>query len=225
MGCTAKQQAKDITFIYGLFDPRCPEEIRYIGQTCRSVEYRLYEHCRAASAGEKWPVSNWIRKLAALGIKPLAKPLQIVGADESWQVVESHWISLCRQKNGKRLLNVTDGGDGTRGVKMTEETRARMSAVAKLRGNHGGPNRGRKFSDQARAAMSAAHKGKPGRKWSEEERAKRATNKRLPFTEEQRERVRQGHLNSAYVATSEHRAKLAKAARLAWARKREAANG
>jgi hypothetical protein len=216
----AKQAAKDVTLIYALTDDA--GEIRYIGQTCRSVEYRLYEHVRSAKSGTKWPVSYWIRKLLAEGKSPKTVVIETVPPTGDWREAETTHIALHRQ--GGRLLNLSDGGDGTRGVKHSSATRAAISAAAKATGRKPPGNAGRVFSAEARARMSAAHMGQ-SRKPTPEEVAKRTGIKHKPRTKEQIERLRQAHLNSDYVASQSHRMNLSAAASAAWARRKALAVG
>lgn len=56
----------------------------------------------------------------------------------------AYWRAL-----GIRLVNLTDGGEGASGVKMSEETRRKLSVS----------NKGRKISPEHRAILSAALKG------------------------------------------------------------------
>ena len=63
------------------------------------------------------------------------------------------------------LRNLTDGGEGSSGLSISEETRRKMSES----------KRGRKFSEEHRHKMSEA---KRGRKFSEEHRHKMSLSKR-----------------------------------------------
>ncbi|CAB4125199.1 Nuclease associated modular domain 3 [uncultured Caudovirales phage] len=91
------------------------------------------------------------------------------------------------------LYNRTDGGDGTSGAILSEETRAKMSAARK----------GKKLSEETRAKMSAVRKGRSngceGRTHSPETKAKMvaAQHKRYESVE-----LRQ-HLSK--MATEQHR--------------------
>lgn len=68
--------------------------------------------------------------------------------------------------------NLTEGGDGTLGLKKTEETKN------KIRSSSIGKNLGKKMSDEARKKMSEAHKAR----------------KREPMTEETKQKIRQSLL-------------------------------
>jgi hypothetical protein len=63
---------------------------------------------------------------------------------------ERAWISYGR-KEGWRLVNTTDGGDGTCGWVMPKETREKISNA----------NRGRKFTQEHRLKLSLAKIGRP----------------------------------------------------------------
>lgn len=68
-----------------------------------------------------------------------------------------------RKDNGTGILrNLTDGGEGTDGYKLSSETRAKISEA----------NRTRIVTDKTRAKMSATRKGRPGHKNTPEIRAK-----------------------------------------------------
>lgn len=84
------------------------------------------------------------------------------------------------------LRNKTDGGEGTSGTVVSNETRAKMSAARK----------GKKLSDETRAKMSAVRKGKSngreGKKHSPETIEKmRATHNKNYESQELRDRISQ----------------------------------
>ena len=88
----------------------------------------------------------------------------ILADDLSWNDACKKEIYLInyygRRDSGKgTLVNMTDGGDGSKGVIISEETRAKLSAAHK----------GKKISDEHKAKLSAANTGKV---MSEETRAK-----------------------------------------------------
>lgn len=103
------------------------------------------------------------------------------------------------RSEGLQLANLTDGGEGMSGFKLSEESKAKLSAIrkgrkpteetrAKLSAARIGkpsPVKGRKHTDEAKANMSAFQKG---RKKSEEHKAKIAAahigKKMGPHTEE-----------------------------------------
>ena len=87
---------------------------------------------------------------------------------------EMEFIALYKRKcHGGTLVNLTDGGDGTRGLNVSEETRALQSAKKK---GKPGLNKGCKQTEEARKKMSLAKKGKPswntGIKYSDEKKEK-----------------------------------------------------
>lgn len=99
-----------LTKIYGLYDARDFELIRYVGKA-NDPEYRLMRHIRAA---QHIPVinkclSNWICSLLDEGLKPSMRVLQVVSTD-NWENAERDWIAKYRELN-LNLLNVSDGGN------------------------------------------------------------------------------------------------------------------
>lgn len=114
--------------IYGLTDPRHNAEVRYIGKTERTWNLRFNDHVHAARRGETWPVCRWIRCLLDAGLTPgIVLFEEAVNNLDELNALEIAYIEEFRERNGSRMLNVTDGGEGTGGGVRSEETRRRMS--------------------------------------------------------------------------------------------------
>ncbi len=115
--------------IYTLADPRTPDNIRYVGKTCKSIKDRWGGHVEEARSGKKTYRHNWIRELLTQGLKPVANLLESVPASD-WQEAERFWIEYLRFL-GFRLTNLTRGGEGTNGYRASKETREkyRLSAL------------------------------------------------------------------------------------------------
>lgn len=111
-------------FIYGIFDPNEPNEIRYVGKTKKNVEKRLNEHIYLSKREKKRPLYLWIKKLLNNNVKPIIKIIEETD-DINWAIKETYWIKLHR-KNGK-LLNLTDGGESNLNYVPSEETRKKIS--------------------------------------------------------------------------------------------------
>lgn len=204
-----------IGVVYSLSDP-LTGEIRYIGQTTRSVDIRLSEHIRESKRDKpRLPVAWWIKSLG--GVSPIIKVIE-----ETDDCAEAERRLIKELGLIHRLLNLTSGGDGTAGWSPTGATRLKMSdAGRKRQTGKPSPNRGKKFSDQVRAKMSAAHRGQKGRPQSAETRAKISASRLamgIKWTDEQRKRTIASRSN--YTATPEHRANLSAAAKADWARRR-----
>jgi len=135
-----------MTKIYALCEP--DGEIRYIGKTIRSLSTRLSAHLSCARCGEQSYLYNWVRSVLSTGHLPL---MQLIGeVDGNGSNDEIAWIDYGR-KEGWRLLNRTDGGDGNLGWIPSEETRKNMH---ESRIKH-------PFSADTLRRMSEAKKGKP----------------------------------------------------------------
>lgn len=129
-----------------------------------------------------------IRKYGEEGFE--VKPLVIVGTKQEMDLYEIGMIKAWNTTDSENGYNITQGGDGSLGVKMSAETRAKMSKaregktmseenrlkfIERNKGNKYALGRkmtkenfdklmaahiGAKRSDEARQRMSDAHKGK-----------------------------------------------------------------
>lgn len=93
--------------IYALYDPRQPDEVRYIGKAICEKK-RLKSHIRD-SRRRNTKLYAWIRKLSKSGMEPIIKVLMTV-PEECWQQYEIEEIAKQRLINS-RLLNIADGGN------------------------------------------------------------------------------------------------------------------
>lgn len=184
-------------------DPRT-DEVRYVGMTFRQRQ-RFNEHLSKARKGGKTHRDCWIRSLLAAGVHPVVTVVQ-EGADDGWQEAERSWIAHYRPMG--RLVNHTDGGEGTPGCIPSAETRRRWSEMRRgvtyapgrvpgLKGKTHQPEvrekireagTGRRHSDASKAKLSAAHAGKV-------------------LSREHREKLSKAHRGK--VLSSEHKAKIA----------------
>ena len=105
-------------FIYGL---RCPisGEIRYIGQTIKTLSYRLSKHISKTKTkiNKKQKLShneNWLKKLIELNVIHLIsiEEIEIINIKDL-DDREIFWISKFRETNN--LTNLTDGGNQPKG--------------------------------------------------------------------------------------------------------------
>jgi len=110
------------TFIYALYDPREPEEIRYIGKA-NNPRARLNSHI-SESLRIETPIwkADWIRTLISDGLKPEMKVLEEVSYDISieWEDREVYYIAYYFSK-GHRLENSTLGGSDNYNLPVIRE--------------------------------------------------------------------------------------------------------
>lgn len=118
--------------IYGITEPESCF-VKYVGFTSRPLGDRIAGHIAQAKRADLYPVSRWIRGLLLKGLTPEFKVLE-EGYGGDWGAREKFWIKLCRFIN-KDLKNMTDGGEGTPGYKVTDAMRERMKK------NHHSKNR------------------------------------------------------------------------------------
>lgn len=114
------------TYIYVLIDPRT-DEIRYVGKTI-DIKRRFKNHCRCELKRDK---ENWVRNLRAAGLRPRMQIIETV-TDGTWIQREQFWIAYYREK-GCRLTNLTSGGNGSSGRRLSAASRAKISESAKSR--------------------------------------------------------------------------------------------
>ncbi len=123
----SEQPFADAVAIYGLDDPRSGE-LRYIGKT-KNPAHRLYQHVKPAHLHRHTHRSHFITSVVEAGLMPIMRILAWVHVDE-WMAAERFYIAEARRL-GYRLVNTTDGGQGTNGIKPTPEFRAKVSATLK----------------------------------------------------------------------------------------------
>jgi len=107
------------TLIYVLKDP-LTYEVRYVGKTTLPLSYRLTDH---VSTGKK-PTNYrtfWIKSILKQGLRPLIEELDSCVWEESQQL-EIDYIREYRLL-GYNLVNLSDGGEGSLGVKRSQESK------------------------------------------------------------------------------------------------------
>jgi hypothetical protein len=94
--------------IYGLFDPRDPQRIMYVGKGAEkraASHWKLFLRCGKAMNAF---LRHWFEKLKAENIQPGWRFLEENVVD--WETAEKNWIVLWRVVNPD-LCNVADGGN------------------------------------------------------------------------------------------------------------------
>ena len=161
--------------IYVLCDPRESDpiqRIRYVGVTRGSVKKRFQNHITESRRGVKTYKCNWVRSLLAIGLLPILEEIDIGASERSWDNSEISWIRHFRDK-GCPLTNTTDGGDGTPGHVVSQETRMKI----------GEANRNMSYENRMLLVERNIN-----RIWTEEARAKAAETARN-ITNETREKI------------------------------------
>jgi len=95
-----------------------------VGVTANTLRKRLRDHCNDKRRTHR---TAWIQSLRKIGLRPIAEILETC-EDHQRIDAEKAWILGFRQ-SGADLVNVTDGGEGTVGIKVSEETRSKMRAA------------------------------------------------------------------------------------------------
>lgn len=113
--------------IYALSNP-CTQEIRYIGRSSSGLKRAKHHLNFSVYTKSKLPVHGWIHKLIKNGLLPKVAIIEDCGTFEASICAEIHYIQLFK-KEGHRLLNCTDGGEGTIGRKVSQEVKERLSKL------------------------------------------------------------------------------------------------
>lgn len=125
-------------------------EIRYIGQTVRTLKLRLKRHRYDAYRDDDTPRARWIRKVEASGYDVLIFPLieNAVPNDDEIRLIAEY-------RKTHNLLNIVDGGQGC--LNPSPEYRQRMSEQRKQYWNT--PEGRAKASERIRRAWANADEG------------------------------------------------------------------
>ena len=97
--------------VYGLCDPGTGD-VRYVGKTAKGLRNRVRGHAGGAMRGGRTHKDNWLR---SIDYEPRGVVLAL-GLPEQLDDLERRWITALRAE-GARLTNLTDGGEGWRGVR------------------------------------------------------------------------------------------------------------
>lgn len=154
--------------IYALVDPfvkfdLLTNEIRYVGKTGH-FDDRIAAHLKGENCNPY--KDRWVKKVQRQGLDPHIRVLERHLNEDNFQEREKFWIKFLREL-GHRLTNLTDGGEGVVGYKLTDEQKKKRSETLK---NH--PRRkeinaaisraqmGRTLSDECKKKISESHFGK-----------------------------------------------------------------
>lgn len=159
-----------------------PGNVRYVGKTIQKPLSRLYHHLQDRHRREVYR-DRWIHKLVESGREPRMHVVALV-PNEYASKAEMRLIASFR-KAGSRLTNLSDGGEGAPGHKVSEETRKRISRA------HKGVKERFPMSEEKRLLFARIR----SERWANPENRKRQSEKmkdrlaRVPFTPERKLRI------------------------------------
>lgn len=129
--------------VYGLVDPR-DGQIRYIGKSSYGMSRPLQHKAPHSLAKDKTYKGHWIRQLLSLGLVYSVVVLRNCTTNEESCQAEKEEIKKAKE-NGFQLTNLTDGGEGVCGRKVSEKQKEKM--------------RGRNVSESTRVKIRSAKGG------------------------------------------------------------------
>jgi group I intron endonuclease len=134
--------------IYALVSP-INGEIIYIGRSSSGLARPKHHLGSSVLSKSKTKLSNKIREFISSGHIPSIEIIEETNLEEELNNLEKYYIDYYKNIEGHKLLNMTSGGSGTKGRKVSKETRHKMSLAS----------RGRKNSLETRKKISLAKKG------------------------------------------------------------------
>lgn len=114
--------------IYKLIDPST-NEIRYVGRTIQKLNNRLKKHI---NANDKSYRVNWIKSLLNKNLEPIIKLICETNSFDVCCRLEQFYIQKYK-KEGLKLVNMTNGGEGSIGFKHSAKSKEKISIKTKLR--------------------------------------------------------------------------------------------
>lgn len=120
----------------------------YVGKTSAPLSKRIGKHVWLAEHGSPLPIHRSIRKYGIDSFEVIC--LATASTAEELNVLERRFIADFNSCDPKCGYNLTAGGDGKQGFKVSAVTKAKISAA----------NKGNSFSKESRKNMSVAHLGK-----------------------------------------------------------------
>ncbi len=88
-------------FVYGLFDPRAPEVIMYVGQSYYDPRERLKGHIGEAKFQTAYVNTRqkWIRSLLKASLEPGVRTLEFCPDKATANQREQYWVAVWEEKN------------------------------------------------------------------------------------------------------------------------------
>lgn len=110
-----------MVYIYSLKDPR-DYQIKYIGKAL-DIDKRYKQHIENYT-NQKSLKSSWVLSLLQYGLQPILEIVEICN-ESKWQEREQYWIKYYKEL-GFDLKNMTNGGDGNTGLKMSDTSKEKI---------------------------------------------------------------------------------------------------
>lgn len=199
--------------VYALVDPRTGEP-RYVGRSSSGLSRPRKHSTPKALANDPTYKGNWLRQLRAQGRRCSIVVLLSAHSSDCLDEAERFWIAELRRR-GHRLTNLTEGGEGTVGRKLSAEAKAKIGAAHKgkvvsadTRQLLREARQGQEFSAETLAKLSTAARGRAS--WCKDK----------TLSDETRRRMSDAHKGRS--PSPEHRARLSQARIAYWANKRAA---
>lgn len=137
---------------YYIYTLNCPisGEIKYVGKT-NNLSKTYWRHCNDKQKTYK---TNWINSLKLKDLKPIIEQLDESDSQIIAYKLEQYWIAQLKAW-GFKLTNLTDGGNGNFGKKLSKEEKDNLSNILKQKYvNYIHPRKGFKMSKKQKEHLS-----------------------------------------------------------------------
>lgn len=134
--------------IYGLINP-VNGDLFYIGRSSSGLLRPKHHFYSSVVNKSSYYVHRKIKCLWAKGVQPEIVIIETCDSEKELNAVERYYIKLYRDE-GEHLCNLTDGGEGCPGRKVSLAVRQKLSNMYK----------GRKQSDEARIKQAQTMRGR-----------------------------------------------------------------
>lgn len=134
--------------VYCLVDPK-HEEIFYIGRSSSGLRRAKHHLQPSIFKKKKYLVYERIRDIKSNGYEPYIDILEDAKDNDELNILEQYYINLYRTTGDCPLMNITSGGSGTLGRKVSNKVKILLSKKAK----------GRKLSRKTKIKISKAKIG------------------------------------------------------------------
>ena len=183
--------------IYGL-KAKKSDEIKYIGLTTLKLKYRLMRHLRDKKIDHK---TNWIKKIGKDNVEIIIIEENIT----DFRILYDREIFYIAKYKaaGHKLTNIANGGQGTLGVKLSQEHKDKVSLNHADVSGDKNPMYGKTHTNEVKQILKDFHTGRtatPETKLKMSKRKKGENNNKAKLTEIDVLNIRKYHADKTYTS-------------------------
>jgi group I intron endonuclease len=135
--------------VYALVNP-INHEVFYVGKSSSGLSRPKHHFIPSVLNKSNLPVHNKIKSLKNKGYEPYIEVIEDCNTEEELNIAETYYIYKFKKDEGYSLKNLTTGGEGCSGRKVSDEVKKKLSILYK----------GRKLSEQTILKLKKVNLGK-----------------------------------------------------------------